>query len=129
MPPQHCMVGSTSFLSKQMQEHCYLEHMASALTSQLNCCRSTLSCSVIVVVYFVCAHLHSSNYVHYLLWWCVQSMFSIIAVYVFLCLHISNKKYNIIIIIASHLWSRPMVVEVLQQWQPFLRSLVAFPPS
>ena len=64
-----------------MQGHCYPEHMASALTSQLNY-RSTISCSDIVVVYFVCAHLHSSNSVHYLLWCCVQSMSSIIAVYV-----------------------------------------------
>ena len=55
--------------------------MASALTSQLNY-RSTLSCSDIVVVYFVCAHLRSSKSVYYLLWCCVQSMFSIIAVYV-----------------------------------------------
>ena len=55
--------------------------MASALTSQLNY-RSTISCSDIVVVYFVCAHLHGSNSVHYLLWCCVQSMSSIIAVYV-----------------------------------------------
>ena len=62
-----------------MQGHCYPEHIASALTSQLNY-RLTLSCSVIVVVYFVCAHLHNSNSVHYLLWCCVQSMSSIIAV-------------------------------------------------
>ena len=32
--------------------------MASALTSQLNY-RLTLSCPVIIVVYFVCAHLRS----------------------------------------------------------------------
>ena len=64
----------------------YPEHLALALTSQLNY-RLTISCSVIVVVYFVCAHLHSSSSVHYLLWCCVQSMFSIIAVYAFLCLH------------------------------------------
>ena len=44
---------------------------------------------VIVVAFYVCAQLSSSNSVHYLLWCCVQSMFSIIAVYVFLCLHIS----------------------------------------
>ena len=55
-----------------------LLHMVSALTSQLNY-RLSHSCSVIVVVYFVCAHLRSSNsIVHYLLWCCVQSMFSII---------------------------------------------------
>ena len=30
---------------------------------------------------------------------------------------------------ASHLWSRPMGVGVLQQWWPFLSSLVAFPPG
>ena len=30
---------------------------------------------------------------------------------------------------ASHLWSRPMGVGVLQQWRPFLSSLVAFPPG
>ena len=69
--------------------------MASDLTSQLNY-RLAISCPVIVVVYFVCAHLHSSSSVHYLLWCCVQSMSSIIAVcviniavYVFLCLYIS----------------------------------------
>ena len=33
---QPCIIGSTWFLSEQMQGHCYLEHMASALTSQLN---------------------------------------------------------------------------------------------
>ena len=54
-------------LSEQMQEHCYPEHMTSALTSQLNY-RLTISCSVTVVVYFVCAHLRSSSSVHYLLW-------------------------------------------------------------
>ena len=30
---------------------------------------------------------------------------------------------------ASHLWTRPMGVGVLQQWRPFLSSLVAFPPG
>ena len=30
---------------------------------------------------------------------------------------------------ASHSWSRPMGVGVLQQWRPFLSSLVAFPPG
>ena len=92
MPPQHCMVGSTWFLSEQMQGHCYPEHMASALTSQLNY-RSRISCSDMVVVYFVCAHLHSSNSVYYLLWCCVQSMFCICYLYqYFIC------KINIIII-------------------------------
>ena len=53
-PPQHCMVGSTWFLSEQMQGHCYPEHMATALTSRLNYYRLTLSCPIIVVVYLVC---------------------------------------------------------------------------
>ena len=79
--------------------HCYRKHMASALTSQLNY-RSTLSCSVIVIVYFVPAHLRSSSSVHYLLWCCVQSMFSIIAAYVFLCLYISILKIILLFVYA-----------------------------
>ena len=71
--------------------------MASTLTSQLNY-RSTIRCSDIVVV---CAHLLSSNSVHCLLWCCVQSMFSIIAVYV-ICNNNNNvgeEFYEIIFII------------------------------
>ena len=94
------MVGSTWFLSEQMQGHCYPvipEHMASALSSQHNY-RLTLSCPVIVVVYFVCAHLHSSNSVHYLLWCFIQSMFSIIYVYVFKY-RATMKQYKQLVII------------------------------
>ena len=51
------MVGSTWFLSEQMQGHCYPKHMASALISQLNY-RSTLRfshsrCVFCVLIYGV----------------------------------------------------------------------------
>ena len=36
--------------------------------------RLAISCLGIVVVYFLCAHLHSSSSVHYLLWCCVHML-------------------------------------------------------
>ena len=57
---QHFMVGTTWFLSEQMQGHFYPEHTASALASRLNYYRLTLKCPILVVVYLVCDNNNSN---------------------------------------------------------------------
>ena len=73
-----------------MQGHCYPEHMASVLTSQLNYW-STLSCSVIVVVYFVCAHLRSSNSV-------------LIYIVVIVCITCCGAVYNLCLVLLLYMY-------------------------